>query len=727
MRSVFPLEVPQVGESAIALLRYLFRYGTIDDIRVFQEKGVLLIPSPLVNELLEEAAHFGRLDIIRHVHQSGGDVISISAVLIAEAICYDHADILQYLHQNGFRLSRMDTSYFLSLCYENLSFKCFYYLSRCSGFLTERNPSIEDFVFSKTIEVLKEHPFRSFSLFSKGFLFEENKKWERKDLFEFTKINCIFGNDWVEDISDYFQKLSENEREKCLKLAVENGNVDFVRSIVECCVDYLDDEIGIDLFEGALINNRENVIDYFLSKSPKFLDDRNVVKRLIKNSALFLKISMVERIRNHYNIVRSSNVRPKLIDIYLLYFSALHNRFDMIRYLHEHIGVPLRLFLKVNTDGIAEGPLRTFLADRRYLNELKKDIGVIDSMKGELIQGEKIFQPSRFWDFFNDVNIIGLKESGFKNFKRSVNQNYFNFVPIFFADWFFISILFLKLKGLIKTTKDYVLVDPDRINDKGDLKVVYRRVFQKNRKLQLWLYSFTIKNLWNYIRGHDPENLLQTLEEPRLGNPIEIRDGQKLISQDLANSVQEYYFIKPHIEKIAAQPIKIVEIGAGYGRVGYVFLKALNCKYIVFDIPPALYISQKYLSELFPDKKTFKFRKFENFEDIREELEESDIAFFTINQIKYFPEEYVNLCVNISSLHEMRKDQAQMISDYMSKIAKDFIYIKQYKKYKNPIDNIVVKEKNYKFSGAWERICRRTTPTNIRFFEMVFQKKTSTA
>lgn len=635
---------------------------------------------------------------------------------------------MQYLHQNGFILSREDTADFASLCRERLSFKCFSYLSRCSGFFPIGNPSIEEFLFTEPMEPVRGRFFQSFAFFSEDFyLWNNAKNLKGIDLFEFVKINCIFGNDEKVNISDYIQKLSVDEIRKCLKLAAENGNVAAVRSIVMCHADCLDGEVGIEVFEDALANNRENVIHYLLSKNPKFFANRKVLKRLIKNSALFLKISTVDKIRDYCEVPKLSKLHPAFVDICLLYFSAVHNRLDIVRYLHEQQGVPLKLFLKINTEKIGEGPLRTFLADRRYLNELKQDVGVIDSMKSELIQDEKIFHPSCFWDFFNDVNIIGLKESGFKNFKRSVNQNYFNFIPMFFADWFFISILLLKAKGLIKDTKDYVLIDPDLINDEGDLKVVYRRVFQKNRKLQLWLYSFTVRNLWNYIRGHDPENLLQTLEEPRLGNPIEIRDGQKLISQDLANSVQEYYFIKPHLEKIVTQPLKIVEIGAGYGRVGYVFLKALNCKYVVFDIPPALYISQKYLSELFPDKKIFMFRKFNNFEDIREELEESDIAFFTINQIKYFPEEYANLCVNISSLHEMGKAQAQMISEYMSKIAKDFIYIKQYKKYKNPIDNIIVKEKDYGFSGAWERICRRTTPTNIRFFEMVFQKKTSRA
>jgi hypothetical protein len=33
---------------------------------------------------------------------------------------------------------------------------------------------------------------------------------------------------------------------------------------------------------------------------------------------------------------------------------------------------------------------------------------------------------SRFWSLFNGVNATQLRDVGLENFKRSVNQNYFN-------------------------------------------------------------------------------------------------------------------------------------------------------------------------------------------------------------------------------------------------------------------------------------------------------------
>lgn len=74
MSNVLPLSASQeVGaeKRSRALLRYSFRYGSVDEIKGLHEKGMFLISSLVLEQLLKEAAHFGRLDIIRYIHQGG--------------------------------------------------------------------------------------------------------------------------------------------------------------------------------------------------------------------------------------------------------------------------------------------------------------------------------------------------------------------------------------------------------------------------------------------------------------------------------------------------------------------------------------------------------------------------------------------------------------------------------------------------------------------------------
>ena len=82
------------------------------------------------------------------------------------------------------------------------------------------------------------------------------------------------------------------------------------------------------------------------------------------------------------------------------------------------------------------------------------------------------------------------------------------------------------------------------------------------------------------------------------------------ISQDLSNSVHELYSATAAGAPGAGG---VLELGGGYGRVAWVFLHEFpRSRYIMCDIPPALGIAQQYLSELFPDRRIFRFRHFDS-------------------------------------------------------------------------------------------------------------------
>lgn len=75
----------------------------------------------------------------------------------------------------------------------------------------------------------------------------------------------------------------------------------------------------------------------------------------------------------------------------------------------------------------------------------------------------------------------------------------------------------------------------------------------------------------------------------------------RLISQDLANSALESSAIARALA--GDKPRSIVEIGAGYGRLGHALLSVFpSVSYTVVDIEPALSVSNWYLSRLFPTR-----------------------------------------------------------------------------------------------------------------------------
>lgn len=173
---------------------------------------------------------------------------------------------------------------------------------------------------------------------------------------------------------------------------------------------------------------------------------------------------------------------------------------------------------------------------------------------------------------------------------------------------------------------------------------------------------------------------------------------------------------------ILQSPVIIAELGAGYGRFGYVFLKALpNIKYVIFDIPPALFVSQWYMGKVFPDKKIFKARSFQRFQEIQEEYEQSEIAFFLPHQMELFPEKHFHLFINVSSLGEMRPDQINNYFSQINRLTRDYFYSKQWITSVNPDDNLVIRQEDYPAFPNWTVLYNRPSEIQRKFFEALYQ------
>jgi putative sugar O-methyltransferase len=360
-------------------------------------------------------------------------------------------------------------------------------------------------------------------------------------------------------------------------------------------------------------------------------------------------------------------------------------------------------------------------------------------MVERIMAAPPIYRPSELWKFFNEVNLEQLRRFGMPRFKRSVNQNYLNFLPIGLRD--------PQLRGLlwhfaprfpIRTVLGLRMTDPDRYAGSGRLATADARVFRLwnhrpkyaalGRFVQKVLYRLLVGMLWRYAELHDELDLRHGLQEPALGGPIVTATRDRPVSQDLAHSILECNAILAGIQQpIGATALRIAEIGAGYGRVGDVLLSGRGCRYFVFDIPPGLLVSQWYLSQRYSHKRIFRFRDFERFDEVEVELQDADIAFFTPDQIEKFPDGYFDIVINISSLHEMRHEQMRYILEQMYRISGERVYIKQYRHYLNPWDKIEVSEKNYSVPSDWKKKSWRADPVDDRFFEAVLERSRDAA
>lgn len=316
---------------------------------------------------------------------------------------------------------------------------------------------------------------------------------------------------------------------------------------------------------------------------------------------------------------------------------------------------------------------------------------------------DPIYHPSAFWKRLGAVNDDQLARDGHEHFKRTVAMNYFTWVtgirnPQF---WF-----------LVKHTS------------LADWPIVIRGLFDPPVSDRLSRFSavqfrMLTQLLWLYAVGLDRSGLLAQTDEPLLGNPFSIRVQGRLISQDLANSFLEYRAMAEHVT--FRDGLTVCELGAGSGRLGYWLLRHHpGLRYIVIDIPPALDLSEWYLTRCFPEIPTWRFRPIDDIGPYLDDIAAARLVFLLPHQAAQLRPKSANLFVNISSLQEMRLEQIDTYLRLIDRLTSGYVYLKQWKVSRNPSDGVVIHQSDYPIPDSWRTRFCRTAPVQTSFFEALY-------
>ena len=338
-------------------------------------------------------------------------------------------------------------------------------------------------------------------------------------------------------------------------------------------------------------------------------------------------------------------------------------------------------------------------------------------MHYDLEAGDPLFRPSQFWRELSAEHEQALVEWRLLSFKRTINNCYMQWLPGSFDD----PRLKLPMDAFHERPSmvpmDIAASMPPQpelayeVRGFGDFRPFGNPDYAR-------FYGFYTGLLWYQMSLHASDDLYRRIQEPRLGQPIRLVLKDQAISQDLAQSLLEYYRIKQMCAGAGLPERRTyLELGAGYGRLAYVFLSAAPCRYIIVDIPPTLLVSKWYLSRVFPDMKVFGYRAFDRYEDVQEEIEAADIVFLTPNQYAKLPDDSVDVSISISNLHEMTRDQMTAYKALLQRTTRRMIYIKQWQHWRNPSDGIEVGRADYALAPPWGLVLDSTDLSNVEFLE----------
>jgi putative sugar O-methyltransferase len=335
----------------------------------------------------------------------------------------------------------------------------------------------------------------------------------------------------------------------------------------------------------------------------------------------------------------------------------------------------------------------------------------LGAMLEELRTAPEIVRPSGFWEHHAELQYRELEEhGGFAAFKRTVNRHFFQFTVTSPRDPQFQAVIrdwarHPSTRLLRSRLEEPLDVPAGRLT--GLRSFVFGRV-----------YAAYVAALAGYARRREGGRVFDALEEPALGRPLCVSYGGRRISEDLCNSAIEYASI---CEAIPRSPSLAIELGSGYGRLAWVFLRAFqNIRYVLVDIPPGLAIAQRYLTELFPERRAFRFRHIEAYADVADEFESAELIFLTPNQLELIPPLHADLFINVSSLHEMRPAQIGYYFEQIARHCDGWFYTKQWVRSINQFDDLIVRREDYPVPSRWTAVFDRVHPVQTHFFEALY-------
>jgi putative sugar O-methyltransferase len=338
------------------------------------------------------------------------------------------------------------------------------------------------------------------------------------------------------------------------------------------------------------------------------------------------------------------------------------------------------------------------------------------------LEKNPLYSAGAFWSGFGVLSLDVLKSYGVENFKRTVSHTYQNWLMCTFED--------AQVRRLLSTWAEHGRIEPfvnsievpDHVGWHGAHDFEHGREYALAHEKEREIYRLAVGLLWERVLQSDKHGLLASLEELEVGNPVRIHRQGRLISSDLAHSVRERSMVLDHLKLSGKEGLVVGELGAGYGRLAEVFGRTTNYRYFIFDIAPALYVSEWYVRRIFPGEKVFGFRPFTRWEEVRDEVASSRFAFFTANQIEQIPDGALDIFINMNSLQEMRMEQIRNFLRHISRLTKRAFLSRQYLRWHNYRDHVTVSRDDFALGEGWKKTLDSVDDIHPDFFNEIWER-----
>ena len=236
-----------------------------------------------------------------------------------------------------------------------------------------------------------------------------------------------------------------------------------------------------------------------------------------------------------------------------------------------------------------------------------------------------------------------------------------------------------------------------------------------------WIFQAVHHLYRQSLEKRDVWGLLNTLEEPALGDGTYLVYGGKRLSLDLLQSIDELYRLKEAMAFEQNDPVVFCELGAGYGRLADVVIRAMpRATYLIFDLPESLLLSQHYLTTLHPQAKASLYPDSDKILSSAEDIKTHRLIFGLPHQMRLVAPGIVDAFVNVYSFMEMSREQIETYFGLIDRLQVSALYIKQHKREVNIYDSSLNTGANYPVRPSWRKVMEGTSTLFEHVFEAIW-------
>lgn len=172
--------------------------------------------------------------------------------------------------------------------------------------------------------------------------------------------------------------------------------------------------------------------------------------------------------------------------------------------------------------------------------------------------------------------------------------------------------------------------------------------------------------LYRDILARDRAQLLNIPATAAVDAGLAFRFGDHLVSWDQLISIDTIYAMADADPRLLTEKVIVGEIGAGWGRIGYILKKANPlATYVALDLPETLLVSQTHLPRRLPGERILTYAEARDIPLNRETLGQRGCAFLGAHDLPRIADGTFDGFLNIASFQEMSRAQ---VSNYMAQI-----------------------------------------------------------